>query len=55
MGADTVDASSGEAEESMWQWDDNATDDPEEQRVMFKALDSYLLVLATQSHTDNTC
>lgn len=42
MGAEHIDPSSEAAEESMWTVDDDAAQDPEEQRVLFCALDSYL-------------
>jgi len=42
MGGELVDPSSDGVDESMWKVDDDTVQDPEEQRVMFCALDSYL-------------
>jgi hypothetical protein len=42
MGKDHIDPSSEGADESMWNVDEDTATDPEEQRVMFCALDSYL-------------
>jgi hypothetical protein len=42
MGQEQMDPSPEAAEQSMWEVDDDTAGDPEEQRVMFCAIDSYL-------------
>lgn len=42
MGTDHAEPGPEGADESMWNVDDDTVQDPEEQRVMFCALDSYL-------------